>query len=139
MEANVKWSSGMAFEADQDGFSLGLDAGAESGGQGKGLQRPSSGGNEAASALQGGLRARFLPKVAAQATVRESSQSWQADVLQEDDVRVLLGEQGKLLLGVRHTTDVPACEAEGHGVSIDALCLSQKRGKGVGCGTAHHH
>ena len=36
MEANVKWSSGMAFEADQDGFILGLDAGVDSGGQGKG-------------------------------------------------------------------------------------------------------
>jgi putative redox protein len=36
MEANVKWTSGMAFESQQDGFSIGLDADADFGGQGKG-------------------------------------------------------------------------------------------------------
>ena len=36
MDANVKWAGGMAFEAQQDGFSIGLDADADFGGQGKG-------------------------------------------------------------------------------------------------------
>lgn len=36
MEANVKWTGGMAFEGLQDGFSIGLDADPEFGGQGKG-------------------------------------------------------------------------------------------------------
>jgi putative redox protein len=36
MEANVKWTSGMAFEGHQDGFVIGLDADSDFGGQGKG-------------------------------------------------------------------------------------------------------
>ena len=36
MEANVKWTSGMAFEGHQDGFVIGLDADRDFGGQGQG-------------------------------------------------------------------------------------------------------
>jgi putative redox protein len=36
MEAQVKWTSGMAFEGHQDGFVVGLDADRDFGGQGKG-------------------------------------------------------------------------------------------------------
>lgn len=36
MEANVTWAGGMAFEAQQDGFTIGLDADPDFGGQGKG-------------------------------------------------------------------------------------------------------
>jgi putative redox protein len=36
MEANVAWAGGMAFEAQQDGFTIGLDADPDFGGQGKG-------------------------------------------------------------------------------------------------------
>jgi len=36
MESIVKWTEGMAFEAQQDGHSLGLDADPDFGGQGKG-------------------------------------------------------------------------------------------------------
>jgi putative redox protein len=36
VEANVKWTSGMAFEGHQDGFVIGLDADRDFGGQGQG-------------------------------------------------------------------------------------------------------
>jgi putative redox protein len=36
MDANVTWTGGMAFNGIQDGFTLGMDAGPDSGGQGKG-------------------------------------------------------------------------------------------------------
>lgn len=36
MEAIVKWTTGMAFDGLQDGFTVGMDVGPESGGQGKG-------------------------------------------------------------------------------------------------------
>jgi len=36
MEANVKWAGGMAFDGEQDGFTIGLDADASFGGQGRG-------------------------------------------------------------------------------------------------------
>lgn len=36
MEARVQWINGMAFESQQDGFSIGLDADSDFGGQGKG-------------------------------------------------------------------------------------------------------
>jgi putative redox protein len=36
VEAKVKWTTGMAFESQQDGFTIGLDADRDFGGQGKG-------------------------------------------------------------------------------------------------------
>ena len=107
-------------------------------GQGKGLQRPAVRGDQTAPPAHGRGQGAGLREDAPQAAVHHGPDSLLTDVLQEDDVRPLVSQQGQLLPGPRHATDIPACEAKAHGVSIGARLLSQKRWKGVGCETAHH-